>query len=80
MGIKDVWRPHPLKTLVVELIERKGGNTTDTELLEMLKSVLGNGIGFNDLNQILMSLEIAGIIYVSGPMRGKRRIELKKKT
>ena len=79
LGIKNVWRPHPLTTLVVELLQKKGGTATDQELLEMLKEVAGEGVGFRDLNRILLKLEIAGIIFVSGMVRGKRRIELKKK-
>jgi len=80
MSLKGVWRPRPLSTLVIELLQKKGGATTDKELLAMLQSLIGDGVGFTELNRILMNLEIAGLIYVSGPIRGKRRIELKKKS
>ena len=80
MSLKGIWRPRPLSTLVIELLQKKGGTTTDKELLAMLQSLIGDGVGFTELNRILMNLEIAGLIYVSGPIRGKRRIELKKKS
>ncbi|RLI20403.1 hypothetical protein DRO54_06380 [Candidatus Bathyarchaeota archaeon] len=80
MSLKGIWRPRPLETLVVELLQKKGGTITDTELLDMLRSLVGDGVSFPELNRTLMNLEIAGLIYVSGPVRGKRRIELKKKS
>lgn len=80
LSLKGVWRPRPLTTLVVELLQKKGGAATDVELLDMLRSLVGDGLGFGELNRVLMNLEIAGLIYVSGPVRGKRRIELKKKS
>jgi len=63
----------------VELLQKKGGSTSDVELLDMLRSLLGEEINFTELNKTLLKLEIAGIIYVSGFVRGKRTVELKKK-
>ena len=80
MSLKGIWRPRPLTTLIVELLRKKGGATTDIELLDMLRSLVGDGVGFGELNQALLKLELAGLIYVSGVVRGKRRIELKKKS
>jgi len=79
LALKGVWRPRPLTTLVVELLQKKGGSTSDVELLDMLRSLLGEEINFTELNKTLLKLEIAGLIYVSGFVRGKRTVELKKK-
>jgi len=80
VNLKEVWRPRPLSTLIVELLQKKRGATTDKELLAMLHSLIGDGVSFTELNRALMNLELAGLIYVSGPIRGKRRIELRKKS
>ena len=79
MTLKEVWRPRPLPTLIVELLQKKEGATSDLELLDMLRSLLGEEISFTELNKTLLKLEIAGLIYVSGITRGKRVIELKKR-
>jgi hypothetical protein len=46
---------------------------TDTELFDLLRE------GFGALNKTLMKMEVAGLIYVSSPTKGKRRIELVKR-
>lgn len=71
------WKPYPLQTVVVELLQRKGA-TTDTELYNMVKEIHGD-LGFNVLNKELMRLEIKGVIKVSALARGKRRVELLKR-
>jgi hypothetical protein len=76
MGDKT-WKPVPLRTVMIELLQRKG-STTDTELYNMAKEVYGD-FGFNMLNKGLMRLEIEGLITVSALTRGKRRIELVKR-
>ncbi len=73
MAVKT-WKPHPLNTVIVELLQRKGP-TTDNELYDMIKEVHGD-VGFNVLNKELMRLEIEGVIHVSTLTRGKRRVEL----
>jgi len=73
MSIKT-WKPHPLYTTIVEILERKGP-LTDVELYDLLKESY-EGIGFGDLNKNLMRMEIEGKIYVSALTKGKRRIEL----
>lgn len=77
MSVKT-WRPHPLYTAIVETLERKGP-LTDAELLDLIKSDY-EGIGFGDLNKVLLKLEVEGRIYVSTLTKGKRRVELKKAT
>jgi len=75
MAVKT-WNPHPLYTVIVELLQRKGA-TTDMELFDMVKEIKGD-IGFNAVNRELMRLEIKGVIHVSALARGKRRVELLK--
>ena len=73
MSIKT-WKPHPLSTTIVEILERKGP-LTDVELYNLLKETYGD-VGFGNLNKTLMKLEIEGRVYVSALTKGKRRVEL----
>lgn len=73
MSIKT-WKPHPLYTMIVEILERKGP-LTDIELYDLLKDSY-EGLGFGNLNKTLMRMEIEGKIYVSALTKGKRRVEL----
>ncbi len=72
----ETWKPHPLPTVIVELLQRRE-SVTDTELYNMIKEIYGD-LGFNVLNKELMRLEIQGKIQVSALTRGKRRVELLK--
>jgi Fe2+ or Zn2+ uptake regulation protein len=76
MAIKT-WKPHPLSTVVIELLQRKGA-ATDAELYDMVKEIYGD-LGFSALNKELMRLEIKGMVHVTALARGKRRVELVKK-
>jgi len=76
MPIKT-WKPHPLYTTIVEILEKKGP-LTDVELYDLLREGYA-GLGFGNLNKTLMRLEIKGKIYVSALTKGKRRVELVKK-
>ena len=71
------WKPHPLYTMIVEILERKGP-LTDVELYDLLKDSY-EGLGFDNLNKTLMRMEIEGKIYVSALTKGKRRVELTEK-
>jgi hypothetical protein len=73
MSIKT-WRPHPLYMTVAELLGKRGP-LTDVELYDLLKESYGD-IGFRNLNQTLMRMEIEGKIHVSTLTKGKRRVEL----
>ena len=75
MSVKT-WKPHPLNTAIVEILERKGP-LNDAELFDLVKQNY-EYIGFGELNKALLKLEVEGRIYVSTLMKGKRRIELKK--
>jgi len=68
------WKPHPLSTAIVEILERKGP-LTDVELYDFLKETY-EGMGFGNLNKTLMKMEIEGRVYISALTKGKRRVEL----
>jgi hypothetical protein len=71
------WKPHPLYTEIVELLERKGP-MTDLELYDLVR-ISNETIGYSDFNKTLMRMEIEGKIYVSTLTKGKRRVELTEK-
>jgi hypothetical protein len=68
------WKPRPLYTEIVELLERKGP-MTDLELYDLVRAS-NETVGYSDLNKTLMRMEIEGKIYVSTLTKGKRRVEL----
>lgn len=70
------WKTHPAYFFVLELLEKKKGSMADTDLLGNLSEEFPD-LGFRDLNELLMRLEVAGKISVTTMARGKRRVELK---
>lgn len=72
------WRGHPLKTVIVEVLKRKGA-LSDDDLLSSLKETGFEDVSFGQLNKVLLRLEVEGIVYVSSLARGKRRVELRKR-
>jgi hypothetical protein len=71
------WKPHPLYTEIVELLERKGP-MTDLELYDLVRTS-NETVGYSNFNKTLMRMEIEGKIYVSTLTKGKRRVELTEK-
>ena len=59
---------------IVEILEKKG-SMSDVDLEKEVKSNFGE-ISFRELNRELMKLELAGVLWVSRLMRGKRLVEL----
>jgi len=59
---------------IVEILEKKGA-MTDLDLQKELKSNFGE-VSFRELNTDLMRLEMAGVLWVSRLMKGKRQVEL----
>jgi hypothetical protein len=59
---------------IVEILEKKG-SMTDIELMKELKSNFGE-VSFREVNTGLMKLEMAGVLWVSRLMKGKRQVEL----
>jgi hypothetical protein len=73
-----VWGPIPPQLAIVEVLEKKGA-ITDTELLKEVEDIYGD-MSFRELNELLLKLEIGGILRVSRLMKGKRRVELVHRT
>ncbi|MCK4497655.1 hypothetical protein KAU25_00460 [Candidatus Bathyarchaeota archaeon] len=71
--VTKTWRPHPLRTSLLEILQRKGA-MTDADLYNMVKE--SQEIGFAALNTELLRLEVQGLIRVTALTRGKRRVEL----
>ncbi len=59
---------------IVEVLEKKG-SMSDIDLHKEVKSNFGE-VSFRELNPELMKLELAGILWVSRLMKGKRLVEL----
>ncbi len=59
---------------IVEILEKKG-SMSDVDLEKEVKSNFGE-ISFRELNRELMKLELAGVLWVSRLMKGKRLVEL----
>ncbi len=72
------WHGHPLETVVVEVLQRKGA-LSNNDLLGFLKESGFGDLGFGELNRVLFRLEIEGIVHVSSLARGKRRVELRER-
>ena len=75
--MSKVWSSTPLSLFIVETLERKKSMIDKDELLKEIKEKYGE-ISFRELNNILLKLEVLGIIRVSRLMKGKRIIELAK--
>lgn len=75
--MSKVWSPRPMSLSIVEILEKKGP-MTDIELQKELKSNFGE-VSFRELNTGLMKLEMAGVLWVSRLMKGKRQVELTSK-
>jgi hypothetical protein len=59
---------------IVEILEKKG-SMSDVDLEKEVKSNFGE-VSFRELNRELMKLELAGVLWVSRLMKGKRLVEL----
>lgn len=64
---------YPLKNLVLERL-RALNYTTDTDLLKDFNKN-GTDVTMRDLNRVLLTLEILGMVSVRWMGKGKRRIE-----
>lgn len=64
------WRAEPLDLIIMDLARKKDGAIKDSELLEMLKTMIKD-ISMGDLNSALMRLELRGKVNVSVLKKGK---------
>jgi len=71
------WRPTPLNVSILDTL-KKSPSCTDEELLRKLKAN-NEAVSPSALNQILLQLEIRGIVQVSNITKGKKKIELRRK-
>jgi hypothetical protein len=72
--MSKVWSPRPVELSIVEVLEKKGA-LSDVDLLKELKANFGE-ISFREMNSTLMKMELAGVIWVTRLMKGKRQVEL----
>ncbi|MCG3254178.1 MAG: hypothetical protein KAX09_10020 [Candidatus Heimdallarchaeota archaeon] len=70
-----IWKSMPLATAVLMAIQKRQGVLLDDELSKILSMEFGD-VSKTEINQILMELEIRGIVHVSYITKSKRRIEL----
>ncbi|MEE8322650.1 MAG: ArsR family transcriptional regulator [Candidatus Bathyarchaeia archaeon] len=75
--MSKLWAVQPLHTSIVEVLLKKRGSSTDTDLLNSLKKSYGE-LSLRELNKTLMRLEIDGIIHVSTLTKNKKRVEIRK--
>ncbi len=71
------WKPQPLHTLVIELLQKKQKMQTDADLFQALQEVYSD-LSMSELNKTLMKLEVDGVLRVYGLTKSKRRVELAK--
>ncbi|HUT81211.1 MAG TPA: hypothetical protein VMZ29_08410 [Candidatus Bathyarchaeia archaeon] len=71
---KAIWKTMPLATAVLMAIEKRQGVLLDDELMNILSQEFGE-VSNVEMNQVLMTLEIRGIIHVNYITKNKRRIE-----
>lgn len=69
-----VWKTMPLATAVLMSIEKRQGVILDDELANILSMEFGD-VSKAEINQVLMNLEIRGLVHVSFITKNKRRIE-----
>ena len=70
-----LWYPTPTQASIIYALKKNKGVMTDQELLKMLENEY-KYITKKDLQQILLKLEILGVIHVSRIVKNKNRIEL----
>lgn len=75
MVLPKFWFIQPLHTSIVEILVKKGGVLTDTELYNALERK-HSPISFREFNKTLMRLEVEGIIHVSNLTKNRKSIEL----
>ena len=77
LDLSKLWYSQPLYATIVEILQKKQGSLTDTELYEALKED-HDDLSFAIVNKALMKLEIQGLIHVFNLTKNKRGVELVK--
>ena len=73
-----IWNATPTNDSIIYALQKNKGVITDQELLKILKNEY-KFMTKKDLLEILLKLEILGVIYVSRIIKNKNRIELTEK-
>jgi len=68
------WKILPAYFVLLEILNKKG-DMIDDDLFSQLKEEFDD-LGYKDLNDILMRMEVSGKIRTTSMSRGKRRVEL----
>ncbi|MHA1212104.1 MAG: hypothetical protein ACTSSH_06555 [Candidatus Heimdallarchaeota archaeon] len=71
---RAIWKTMPLATAVLMAVEKRQGVILDDELSKILSMEFGE-VSKAEINQVLMELEIRGIVHVIYITKTKRRIE-----
>ncbi len=72
----STWTAVPLKTLIIDILNKRHGVILGDELERALMTELGRQPNEAEINAALMQLEINGLIHVSQITKTKRRIEV----
>lgn len=70
---RAIWKTMPLATAVLMAIEKRQGVILDDELSKILSMEFGE-VSKGEINQVLMELEIRGIVHVHYITKTKRHI------
>lgn len=72
---ESVWNVEPLRNMIINILRKRQGIILDDELMTNLDNE-DMPVSDRELNEVLMGLEIEGIVHVSRITKSKRRIEL----
>jgi hypothetical protein len=70
-----LWKSIPLKNMIIAILNKRQGIILDDELMAILEKE-NMPVSDTELNDVLMSLEIEGIVHVSRITKTRRRVEL----
>ncbi len=70
----DTWRTVPLRTVILDILQKRDGLIKEKDLHTLLKRHYGS-YSETELNKALMTLENQGVIHVSWLTRTERRIQ-----
>ncbi|MFB0561616.1 MAG: hypothetical protein ACETWM_10455 [Candidatus Lokiarchaeia archaeon] len=71
----NLWNITPVKNMIINILMKRQGIILDDELRTNLENE-NMPVSDTELNDVLMALEIEGIVHVSRITKTKRRIEL----
>ena len=69
------WKTRPAYFVALEILKKKG-DMSDDDLFAQLRDEFED-LGYKDLNELLLKLEVSGKIRTSSMARGKRRVGVK---